>query len=41
MCKVMPVISVDRVVDKKKNNKKMEGQGAGEGQGVADPKTVT
>jgi hypothetical protein len=38
MCKEMPVILVSRVVDPKKNNqKKMEGQGGGEAQGVADP----
>jgi hypothetical protein len=41
MCKKMPVISVSRVVGPKrieKNNwKKLEGQGGGEAQGVADP----
>jgi hypothetical protein len=38
MCKEMPVILVSKVVDpKKKNQKKMEGRGGGEAQGVADP----
>jgi hypothetical protein len=36
MCKEMPVIPVDRVVDKKRIMGKMEGQG-GEAQGVAAP----
>jgi hypothetical protein len=35
MCKEMPVIPVDRVVDKKRIIQKMEGRG-GEAQGVAD-----
>jgi hypothetical protein len=36
--KEMPVIPVNRVADNKKNNqKKMEGQGEGEAQGVAAP----
>jgi hypothetical protein len=35
----MPVILIDRVVDKKRIIGKMEGQG-GEVQGVADPKTT-
>jgi hypothetical protein len=39
MCKEMPVILDNKVVDPKKNNrKKLEGQGGGEAQGVADPK---
>jgi hypothetical protein len=36
-CKEMPVILVNRVVDKKRMIKKEEGQGRGEAQGVADP----
>jgi hypothetical protein len=41
MCKEMPVILVDREVDKKRINGKMEGQAGGEAQGVADlPKTM-
>jgi hypothetical protein len=39
MCKEMPVIPVNRVVDpKKKKWEKLEGRGGGEAQGVADPK---
>jgi hypothetical protein len=38
MCKEMPVIQVNRVVDKKRIIREMEGQGREEGQGVADPK---
>jgi hypothetical protein len=38
MCKEMPVISVNRVVDKKRTIRKMEGRGGGEAQGVTDPK---
>jgi hypothetical protein len=38
MCKELPVIPVNKVVDPKKNNKKMEGRGGGEAQGVADTK---
>jgi hypothetical protein len=39
MCKELPVILVNKVVDPKRNNqKKMEGRGGGEAQGVADPK---
>jgi hypothetical protein len=34
----MPVIPVNKVVDPKRIIKKMEGQGGGEAQGVADPK---
>jgi hypothetical protein len=34
----MPVIPVDRVVDKKKIIGKMEGQGRGEAQGATDTK---
>jgi hypothetical protein len=37
MCKEMPVIPVDRVVDKKRIIGKMEGLGGGEAQWVADP----
>jgi hypothetical protein len=37
MCKEMLVIPVNRVVDMKKIIGKMEGQGGGEAQGVADP----
>jgi hypothetical protein len=37
MCKEVLVNPVDRVVDKKKIIGKMEGQGGGEAQGVADP----
>jgi hypothetical protein len=35
--KEMPVILVDRVVDKKRIIGKMEGRGGGEAQGVDDP----
>jgi hypothetical protein len=38
MCKEVPVIPVDRVVDKTTIIGKMEGQGGVEAQGVADPK---
>jgi hypothetical protein len=37
MCKEMPVIPVNRVVDKKLIIRKMEGCGGGETQVVADP----
>jgi hypothetical protein len=37
MCKEMPVIPVNRVVDKKRIIEKMEDRGGGEAQGVADP----
>jgi hypothetical protein len=40
MCKEMPVIPVDRVADKKRIIRKMEGRGGGEAQGVADPKNI-
>jgi hypothetical protein len=40
MCKEMLVISVDRVVDKKRIIVKMECQGGGEAQWVADPKKL-
>jgi hypothetical protein len=40
MCKEMPVIPVNRLVDQKRIIGKMEGQGRGEAQGVADPKTI-
>jgi hypothetical protein len=33
----MPVIPVYKVVDPKEQSEKMEGQGGGEAQGVADP----
>jgi hypothetical protein len=39
MCKVMPVILVDRV-DKKTIVGKMESQGGEEAQGVADPPKI-
>jgi hypothetical protein len=39
MCKELPVILVNKVVDlKKEQSEKMEGQGGGEAQGVAEPK---
>jgi hypothetical protein len=38
MCKEMPDIPVNRVVDKKTIIRKMEGRRGGETQGVADPK---
>jgi hypothetical protein len=38
MCKEMPVIPINKVVDPKKYSEKMEGQGGGETQGVGDPK---
>jgi hypothetical protein len=41
MCKEMPVIPVNRVVDPKRIIKKTEGQEGGEAQGVADPKKET
>jgi hypothetical protein len=37
MCKEMPVIPVNKVVDRKELLEKMEGQGGGKAQGVADP----
>jgi hypothetical protein len=39
MCKELPVILVNKVVDLKRicNWKKMEGRGGGEAQGAADP----
>jgi hypothetical protein len=37
MCKEMQIIPVNRVVDPKRTIEKMEGQGEGEAQGVADP----
>jgi hypothetical protein len=37
MCKEMPVIPVNRVVDPKRIIGKMEGRGGAEAQGVADP----
>jgi hypothetical protein len=40
MCKEMPVIPVNKVVDQKNNWKKMEGRGGGEAQGVADLKNL-
>jgi hypothetical protein len=41
MCKEMPVIPVNRVVDPKRIIRKMEGRGGVEAQGVADPKKTT
>jgi hypothetical protein len=38
MCKELPVIPVNKVVDPKRIMGKMEGQGGGEAQGVADQK---
>jgi hypothetical protein len=38
MCKAMPVIPVNNMVDRNRIIGKMEGQGGGEAQGVADPK---
>jgi hypothetical protein len=38
MCKELPVFLVNKVVDPKRIIKKMEGQGGGEAQGVADQK---
>jgi hypothetical protein len=38
MCKEMPVILVNKVVDPKRIIGKKEGRGGGEAQGVADPK---
>jgi hypothetical protein len=40
MCKEMPVIPVNRVVDKKRIMGKMEGRGGGEAQEVADPPKI-
>jgi hypothetical protein len=40
MCKEMPVIPVNWVVDKKIIIEKMEGLGGGEPQGVADPQKI-
>jgi hypothetical protein len=36
MCKEMMVILVERVVDKKRIFRKVDGQGGGEAQGVSD-----
>jgi hypothetical protein len=36
MCKEMPVIPVNKVVDPKRIIKKLEGQGGGEAQGVTE-----
>jgi hypothetical protein len=41
MCKEMPIIPVSMVVDPKRIISKMEGQGGGEAQGVADPQKTT
>jgi hypothetical protein len=38
MCKELPIILVNKVVDPKRIIRKMEGRGGGEAQGVADPK---
>jgi hypothetical protein len=40
MCKELQVIPANKVVDPKKELEKMEGQGGGEAQGVADPKKI-
>jgi hypothetical protein len=37
MCKEMPVIPVDRLIDKKRIIRKMEGGRGEEAQGAADP----
>jgi hypothetical protein len=37
MCKDLPVIPVNWLADNKRIIRKMEGQGGGEAQGVADP----
>jgi hypothetical protein len=37
MCKAIPVIQVNRVVDQKDKLEKMEGQGGGEAQGATAP----
>jgi hypothetical protein len=37
ICKKMPVIPFNRVVDTKRIIRKMEGRGGGEAQGFADP----
>jgi hypothetical protein len=39
MCKELPAIPVNMVMDPN-NQKKMEGRGGGEAQGVADPKKL-
>jgi hypothetical protein len=41
MCKEMPVIPVNRVVDPKRTIGKMEGRGGGEARGIADPQKCT
>jgi hypothetical protein len=41
MCKEMPVIPVNMVVDKKRIIGKMEVQGGGEAQRVADPPKIS
>jgi hypothetical protein len=41
MCKELPVILVNRAVDKKRIIAKIEGRGGGEAQGIADQKTTT
>jgi hypothetical protein len=41
MCKELPVIPVNKVVDQKRKIGKMEGRGGGEAQGVADQKNLT
>jgi hypothetical protein len=40
MCKEMPVIAVNKVVDPKRIIQKNGGRGGGEAQGVADPKKI-
>jgi hypothetical protein len=40
MCKEMPVIPVNRVVDTKMIGKKLEGRGGGEAQGPLTPKKL-
>jgi hypothetical protein len=41
MCKELPVIPVNMVVDLERIIRKMEGRGGGEAQGVADPKNIS
>jgi hypothetical protein len=40
ICKEMPVIPVNKVVDPKRIIRKNDGWGGGEAQGVADPKKL-
>jgi hypothetical protein len=40
MCKELPVVPVNRVVDKKRITRKMEGVEGGVARGVADPRKL-